>query len=389
MTIIILFRASDGVDIKCEFRENENFQLEINACNIFELFTLERGEHLNINVGNNSLQNITSINFEPPGQLQLNLTFMPSELFVILPKLNKLELRAKIETITVVDFLNARNLEELTLNNQLTKLTTHVFSLARNLTSLLLSRNRISIIEDNAFDGLNKLEKLALAKNQLTRLNRLMFTGLSKLSFLNLRDNDISIIEDGTFELPNLEEIAMSKNKLKRLSDTLFQGTPLLRVINIDNNELEHIGDSMYGLKNLARIILYQNKIDDFDVIALSKLPELAVLWLRDSGFTFGNRSLNQFQASNSKVTYIDISANHLNESNDIQRLSIFKQLKTLILDGNEYTELNLMNRTLREYFPDIETIHLSQNKWNCDWLKPVIQQLIADHVRPVSTDCA
>lgn len=385
---ILMISAAHGANITCVLHENENFQIDINACNVVEVIALERGEPLNFLVSSNNTENITAVHFTPPGQIQLNITFLPRELFRIFPKLEMLELRAKVESLEMVDFLNARNLKQLTLNNQLSRLSTRVFSVATNLTNLVLSRNRISEIEDYAFEGLAKLEQLALAKNQLTRLTRLMFTGLPKLNFLNLRDNDIASIDDGTFELPSLDELILSKNKLKRLSDTLFQGAPTLRNIAIDNNDLEHIGSSLYGLRNAARIVLYQNKISDVDIVALSRLPELTTLWMRESGFTFANRSLADFVASDSKITYLDISANHLSDPDDFQRLTIFRQLKTLVLDGNAYTELNLANRTMRQYFSDMDTIHLSQNKWNCDWLRPVITQLTADHIRAVSSDC-
>lgn len=384
-------RSAHGANIPCELRENENFQIEIDACYVIELITLERGEPLNFTVKSNTVSNITAVLFVPPGVIQLNITFVPSELFVIFPRLKKLELRAKIDTLNATDFTNATHLQHLTLNNQISVVPTRIFSLARNLTSITLSKNRITRIEDHAFDGLDKLEQLVLGKNLLTSLNRLAFAGLPKLNFLNLRDNDIESIEDGTFALPNLGELTLSKNRLKTLSDRIFDGAPLLRNIAIDNNNLEQIGQSMTNLPNATRIVLYQNKISDIDIMALARLPELTTLWLRESGFSFGNRSLDQFEtvSFDSKVTYLDISANNLNDKDDFKRLTIFKQLKTLMLDGNKYTEFDLGNRTVRQHFPDLETFHLSQNKWNCEWLRPLLTQLTNDHIRPVSSDCA
>lgn len=383
--------GAHGANVTCELRENENFQIEIDACYVIELITLERGERLSFTVKSNTVSNITAVLFVPPGQIQLNITFVPSELFVIFPQLKKLELRAKIDTLDANDFVNATHLQHLTLNNQLSVVPTRIFSLARNLTSITLSKNRITHVEDYAFDGLEQLEQLVLAKNQLKSLNRLAFVGLPKLNFLNLRDNDIETIEDGTFALPNLGELTLSKNRLKTLSDHIFDGATLLRNIAIDNNDLEQIGQSLNNLPNATRIVLYQNKIRDIDILALARLPELTTLWLRESGFSFGNRSLEQFESfsSNSTVTYLDISANNLYDKDDFKRLTIFKQLKTLMLDGNKYTELDFGNRTVRQYFPDMETFHMSQNKWNCEWLRPILTQLINDHIRPVSSDCA
>lgn len=385
LIICVYIEQTHGANVTCELRENENFQIEIDACYVIELITLEQNEHLNFTVKSNSVNNITAVLFVPPGQLQLNITFVPNELFVIFPQLRKLELRAKVEQLVASDFVNAKNLQHLTINNQIEVVPSYVFANAKNLTSIILSKNRIHHIENNAFAGLDRLEQLGLGKNQLKDLNRTNFAGLPKLNYLNLRDNAIETIEDGTFALPSLGELILSKNKLRTLSDHIFDGAPVLRNIAIDNNALEHIGLSMYKLHNAARIVLYQNKIEDIDILEFSKLPELTTLWLRESGFNFSNRSIDQYQPHGSKVTYLDISANNLSDNDDFKKLAIFKELKTLVLDGNQYKEINLGNRTIREQFPDLETIHLSQNKWNCEWLRRTLDELKNDHIRPVS----
>lgn len=385
-----IIKCAHGANINCELHENENFQIETDACYVFELVTLERGESLNVSVKTNTVSDITAVLFVPPGQIQLNITFVPSELFVIFPKLKKLELNAKIDTLDANDFVNASHLQHLLLNNQLSVVTTRIFSLARNLTSIELSKNRITRIEDYAFDGLTQLQQLYLNKNQLRSLSRLAFAGLPNLNFLNLRDNDIETIEDGTLALPNLGEITLAKNRLKTLSDHIFDGASLLRIITIDNNDLEQIGQSLNNLPNATRIVLFSNKIRDFDILALARLPELTSLWLRESGFSFGNASVEEFETFPyaSKVNFLDISANNLYDKDDLKRLTIFKQLKSLTIDGNKYTELDMGNQTVRQRFPALESIHLSQNQWNCEWLRPLLTQLLNDHIRTVSSDC-
>lgn len=377
--------TANAANITCELCENENYQIEIDACYVTKAITLAKDEPLDFTVTSTSASNITSVLFTPVGQLQSNITEVPKEIFRIFPQLRKLDIRGNVERISSDDFVEARNLRFLTLNNQLECISSRVFMHAMNLSSLTLSRNRISRIEDNAFEGLVILEQLTLSKNQLKSLNRSTFAGLTKLIHLNLRDNDIDTIEDGTFELPNLSELILSKNQLKILSDQIFTGAPMLQRLTIDNNALESIGRSMYGLVHANRIIMYQNKIRDIDIIEFAKLPELSALWLRDSGFTFNtNRTLDDYQPSESKLNYLDISYNHLADSNDLQRLKIFKELKTLTLDDNEYVNFHMDNRTVQEMFPALETLHLSRNKWNCTWLKPVVDQATKDHIRTV-----
>ncbi|XP_031628171.1 slit homolog 3 protein-like [Contarinia nasturtii] len=383
--IIWCLQTVNAANITCELCENENYQIEIDACYVTKPITLVKDEPLIFTVTSTSASNITSVLFTPKnGQLQSNITEVPREIFRIFPQLRKLEIRGNVQSISSDDFTDAKNLRHLTLNNQLECLSSHVFTYASNLSSITLSRNRISRIEDNAFDGLFVLEQLTLSKNELKSLSRLMFAGLTKLNYLNLRDNDIDTIEDGTFDLPELSELILSKNHLKTLSDHIFQGAPLLQRLTIDNNNLETIGRSMYNLKHANRIIMYQNKIRDIDIIEFAKLPELCALWLRDSGFTFRNRTIDQYQPSNSKVNYLDISYNHLSDPNDLQRLQIFKELKTITLDDNEYVHIELGNQTIHEIFPVLETFHMSRNKWNCTWLKPVVEQATKDRIRTV-----
>lgn len=384
---VMCFQWTNAANITCELCENENYQIEIDACYVTKAITLAKDEPLDFTVTSTSASNITAVLFTPVGQLQSNITEVPKEIFRIFPQLRKLDIRGNVQQISRDDFIDAKNLRFLTLNNQLECISSRVFMHAMNLSSLTLSRNRISRIEDNAFEGLALLEQLTLSKNQLKSLNRSTFAGLNKLIHLNLRDNDIDTIEDGTFaNLPNLSELILSKNRVNTLSDQIFNGAPMLQRLTIDNNALESIGRSMYGLIHANRIIMYQNKIRDIDIIEFAKLPELSALWLRDSGFTFHpNRTLDDYhQLTESKLNYLDISYNHLNDAHDLQRLKIFKELKTLTLDDNEYVNFHMDNRTVHEMFPALETLHLSRNKWNCTWLKPVVDQATVDHIRTV-----
>lgn len=379
---------ASAANITCELCENENFEVETDACYVTKVISLEKDEPLNFTAsGSMNLSNVTSVLFTPTGQLQSNITEIPKDVFRVFPQLRKLDIRGTIQHIDSDDFLNAQNLLHLTLNNQLECITSRTFVHALNLSTLTLSRNRISRIEDFAFYGLDALGQLTLLKNQLTSLTRHTFAGLEKLNYLNLRDNNIETIEDGTFDLPMLSELILSKNRLKQFSDNIFNRAPLQR-LTVDNNALETIGKSMYRLVSVNRIIMYQNKIRDIDIIEFAKLPELTALWLRDSGFGFGNQTLAHYQPTASKLNYLEISANHLSGAEDLQKLQLFPQLKTLNIDDNDYVSLDLGNRTIHEIIPELETLHLSRNRWNCTWLKPILEQTRADSIRTVLSEC-
>ncbi|XP_022086573.1 slit homolog 2 protein-like isoform X2 [Acanthaster planci] len=84
-----------------------------------------------------------------------------------------------------------------------------------NLNKLDLRNNRISIIEEGAFEGAENLFELNLRSNRLTCIGNETFIGLRSLRLLALYDNGISTITSGAFD------------SLKELSTVNLMGNPL------------------------------------------------------------------------------------------------------------------------------------------------------------------
>ena len=135
------------------------------------------------------LENVLELKWESSG-----LTVMTKEILKHFPDLRKLMLpNNKISSIEQDAWNNTRNIDLIDLTNyELVVVKAEMFSHLPHLLSLNLNDNKIAEIETNAWAGLNHMMlDLALSGNQLFALYLDMFKGLTGLSHLNLDNNRI------------------------------------------------------------------------------------------------------------------------------------------------------------------------------------------------------
>ncbi|KAG8235957.1 hypothetical protein J437_LFUL016428 [Ladona fulva] len=104
---------------------------------------------------------------------------------------------------------------ELLLNdNELGRIRADgLFARLPNLQRLDLSRNRVTGIEQGAFQGANRLTELVLAENKIREIHNKMFLGLTNLKSLSLFDNQITCVMPGSFDpLLNLKSLNLASN---------------------------------------------------------------------------------------------------------------------------------------------------------------------------------
>ncbi len=112
---------------------------------------------------------------------------------------------AMIERLEIVRGVSALRTDDL---SGLTGLRTLGMFWHRNLTT----------IPRNSFYGLSKLENLLLSSNKLTVLEAYVFSGLNSLKALNLSDNRLSSLPDGIFSgLTSLEYLNLTGNTVDPL----------------------------------------------------------------------------------------------------------------------------------------------------------------------------
>ncbi|KAK0055049.1 toll-like receptor 3 [Biomphalaria pfeifferi] len=115
------------------------------------------------------------------------------------------------------------------------------------MTTLDLSYNNISTIEDSSFRCFVKLQELMLSGNSLIDISSAMFEGLENLKSLSLSRNKIRFLNASTFDnLVNLEVLDISRNQLnynnRSMPHLVFENLVHLRQLylqgNVNNRQL-------------------------------------------------------------------------------------------------------------------------------------------------------
>uniref|UniRef100_A0A9J8AHW5 Slit homolog 1b (Drosophila) n=1 Tax=Cyprinus carpio carpio TaxID=630221 RepID=A0A9J8AHW5_CYPCA len=147
---------------------------------------------------------------------------------------------------TVVDCSNLRltkfpehlplSTTELRLNNNDLSIleATGLFRSLTHLKKINLSNNKITEIEDGAFDGASSVVELHLTANHLVSVRGGMFRGMDGLRMLMLRNNRIRCIHNGSFSgLQNVRLLSLYDNQLTTIMPGAFDTLPNLSTLNL------------------------------------------------------------------------------------------------------------------------------------------------------------
>uniref|UniRef100_A0A665WCW7 Slit homolog 3 (Drosophila) n=1 Tax=Echeneis naucrates TaxID=173247 RepID=A0A665WCW7_ECHNA len=100
-----------------------------------------------------------------------------------------------------------------------------------------LSKNQISDIAADAFNGLRSLTSLVLYGNKITELPKGLFDGLVSLQLLLLNANKINCLRVNTFQdLQNLNLLSLYDNKLQSISKGLFTPLRSIKTLHLAQN---------------------------------------------------------------------------------------------------------------------------------------------------------
>lgn len=190
----------------------------------------------------------------------------------------------KIKTIEEGALIGQENsLRTLNIkDNELKEIPTNILKTLRNLTVLDLSLNKITHVDDNAFQNL-KLVTLKLADNEIT-LSSGAFKGLEKsLKNLNLKGTKQKKVPEALRGLKTLAFLDLSQNSIRELpgigGQKAFDGLESLTGLNLERNLIQSIGpDAFYGIRGtLSSLSLLNNLIPDFPTGAISSVHDLRV----------------------------------------------------------------------------------------------------------------
>ncbi|KAM8924229.1 adhesion G protein-coupled receptor A3-like [Pelodytes ibericus] len=139
-------------------------------------------------------------------------------------------------------------------NNKIPLLQNRSFFGLNSLEKLDLKNNLISTIEPEAFYGLSELRRLDLSSNRIGCLSAEMFTGLSQLYKINLSGNIFSTLPSGLFrELPTLKSVFFN-------SESLICDCHLQWILHWAENTSVHIGENtVCGHPSAVRGLAFRN----------------------------------------------------------------------------------------------------------------------------------
>uniref|UniRef100_A0A8C8EEF8 Slit homolog 1 protein n=1 Tax=Otus sunia TaxID=257818 RepID=A0A8C8EEF8_9STRI len=120
-------------------------------------------------------------------------------------------------------------------NNEISVLeATGIFKKLPHLKKINLSNNKVSEIEDGAFEGASSVSELHLTVNQLESVRSGMFRGLDGLRTLMLRNNRISCIHNDSFTgLRNVRLLSLYDNQISTITPGAFDTLQSLSTLNL------------------------------------------------------------------------------------------------------------------------------------------------------------
>ena len=263
-------------------------------------------------------------------------------------QLNRIELE-----LLFPDSIQNRSIINLSGRN-LTAILNDAFAIVgQRLEQIVLSENKISLIERDALSYLVILNSLDISYNELNRIDSQLFRSLCALEKLNLNKNQIEEIEHDSFlGCENLYEINMAWNLLTRIDNIGFR-TQNIHLINFANNQLSIINFGLFkSLENLEVLNLSSNLIRKLEKGCFDDLKNLKILKLEnnriniiDSELFRNLRSIKLLTVFNNARRFLSFKTN---DPFDVFEDSEF--IDKIIKDHNEGEYLTDWDQFLQEF---------------------------------------
>ncbi|XP_009573783.1 PREDICTED: slit homolog 2 protein, partial [Fulmarus glacialis] len=120
-------------------------------------------------------------------------------------------------------------------NNEFSVLeATGIFKKLPQLRKINLSNNKITDIEEGAFDGASGVNELLLTSNRLESIRHKMFKGLESLKTLMLRSNRVSCVGNDSFTgLSSVRLLSLYDNQITTVAPGSFDTLHSLSTLNL------------------------------------------------------------------------------------------------------------------------------------------------------------
>ncbi|XP_007446688.1 PREDICTED: relaxin receptor 1 isoform X5 [Lipotes vexillifer] len=191
----------------------------------------------------------------------------------------------KIRSVSVYAFRGLYSLTKLYLShNRITFLKPGVFEDLHRLEWLIIEENHLSRISPLTFYGLNSLILLALMNNMLTRLpDKPLCQHMPRLHWLVMRKNKINHLSENAFApLRKLDELDLGSNKIENLSPLVFKDLKELSQLNLSYNPIQKIQANQFDyLVKLKSLSLEGNEISNIQQRMFRPLTNLSHIYFK------------------------------------------------------------------------------------------------------------
>ena len=140
----------------------------------------------------------------------------------------------------------------------------------QRLSELRLEQNEIELVEAYALGSdMPMLSTLELSANKIRRLRKSFFGNAKALTTLNLNANEIEIVEANSFEnMPLLAELDLSTNRIQTIVGRVFTNLKAIKKLDFSRNRLISIDRRAFAnLTKMSLLNLSRNSLDLNDML--------------------------------------------------------------------------------------------------------------------------
>lgn len=256
------------------------------------------------------------------------------------------------------------------MKNRLADILEDTFKDTTSLVNVDLSNNVIKRIDASNFESAENLKQLNISSNRFSEIPANLFLRAVQIEMVDLSKNSIQCVDPTTFEnATNIKALNLSYNEIKALDAHCFSTAHRLSTLDLSHNNLTHLNQHIFDrVINLEYLDLSFNVVGNLNIAIFAYLSKLKSLFLKNSNID--NVQPGMFLHQHELVS-LDLSANKLKKIDfKLVFLPILHNLQSLNLSGNQLTELNCFED---DSVPELTTLDIRNNRFNCSYLKNLI----------------
>lgn len=207
--------------------------------------------------------------------------YLPDDIGIKFPRMIEIEVvRCSVKFLRFRNFRKLYQLRRLILSdNKLEMLNANVFNDLRDLRVLKLNRNCIKFIPAEIFSRQLQISSVEVISNRLTSLDVTTFKINTNIKNINFANNKLKCLEPGTFDpLRRLQKLSLENNEISSLPGKLCNNCKNLIELNLRKNLITNIPHNfLSNLNSLVQFFASRNplKIIDFAIFEKTNSPHM------------------------------------------------------------------------------------------------------------------